>query len=60
VILAELVADPSATWDYPERAALLRNLRALHRKKDAAALCADTLRPAVYRTAFLVLRRLCK
>ena len=59
-ILAELVADPTFTWDYPERAALIRNLRALKRSKDVAALCADTVHPAIYRTALPVLRRLCK
>ncbi len=59
-ILAKLVADPTFTWDYPERAALIRNLRALERSKDVAALCADTVHPAIYRTALPVLRRLCK
>ncbi|HEY4239953.1 MAG TPA: protein kinase [Kofleriaceae bacterium] len=59
-ILAPLVADPTFSWDYPERAALLRNLRALHRTRDAAALCADTLKPALYRNALLALQYLCR
>jgi tetratricopeptide (TPR) repeat protein len=59
-ILAALVADPSFSWDYPERAALLRNLRALKRKGEASALCADTLEPAVFRLAYTALRHACK
>jgi predicted Ser/Thr protein kinase/tetratricopeptide (TPR) repeat protein len=58
-ILASIVADPSFFWDYPERAALVRNLRALHRRTDLAALCEDTVRPALFRPAFLVVRRAC-
>jgi len=58
-ILGELVADPTATWDYPERAALLRNLRALHRDAAITALCDDTRRPPIYRSAFIVLRGAC-
>jgi predicted Ser/Thr protein kinase/tetratricopeptide (TPR) repeat protein len=56
-ILEELVASPSFTWDYPERAALLRNL---HDKAKAQALCADSLKPAVFRPAYLVLRERCR
>ncbi len=59
-ILGELVADPTFAWDYPERAALLRNLRALHRAKDAAALCSDTMKPAIFHTAYLAMRHACK
>jgi predicted Ser/Thr protein kinase/tetratricopeptide (TPR) repeat protein len=59
-LLAALVADPTPNWDYPERAALLRNLRALGRWKEAKALCADTLRPAVFRYAFLPMKKLCR
>ncbi len=59
-ILIALVANPSATWDVPERGALIRNLRAIHRKKDLATLCADTLKPPVIRAAFLVVRELCR
>lgn len=55
--LAEIVRSPSFTWDYPERAALLRNLQD---KKKIAALCADTLRPAVFRPAWLVIRAKCR
>ncbi len=58
-LLRELVDDPSPSWDFPERAALLRNLRALGRTKEADALCADTLRPAVFRYAFMAMRKLC-
>jgi hypothetical protein len=58
-LLATLVAHPSVHWDYPERVALVRNLRALHRVKEADAVCADTLRPAVFRIAFLPTRKQC-
>jgi hypothetical protein len=54
-ILAAIIASPSFTWDYPERAALLRNDPA-----KAKALCADSLRPAVFRPAFLVLAERCR
>jgi len=57
--LQHLVADPSFTFDYPERALLLRELRRAKRTKDAAALCADTLRPPIVRPAFLVLQAQC-
>ncbi len=59
-ILTELVGDPISFWDYPERAALIRNLRALGKHKAVAALCADTLQPAVFRLAFLVVRHDCR
>jgi hypothetical protein len=59
-LLGKLVANPTPYWDYPERAALLRNLRALGRTEQAKALCADTLRPAVFRYAFLPMKRLCR
>jgi hypothetical protein len=58
-LFGQLVADPSAGWDYPERMALLRNLRALGRDKDVRALCDDTLRPAVFTWAYLPARRQC-
>jgi hypothetical protein len=54
--LEQIVASPSFTWDYPERAALLRNLGDTTKIK---ALCADSLRPAVFRPAYLVLRERC-
>jgi hypothetical protein len=56
-ILDELIHDPTPGWDFPERAALLRELREAHKKTDA--LCAETLKPAVFRHAFLVLQRQC-
>jgi len=59
-ILGELVADPTFSWDYPERAALLRNLRALGRTAEADALCSETLEPAVFRLAYTALRRACR
>ena len=59
-ILSALVADPTFIWDYPERAALLRNLRSLGRTAEAAALCKQTLEPAVFRLAFTALRRACR
>jgi predicted Ser/Thr protein kinase/tetratricopeptide (TPR) repeat protein len=55
-ILEELVKSPSFTWDYPERAALLRNVDTA----KAQALCADSLKPAVFRPAYLVLRERCR
>jgi len=58
-LYGELVDDPTPTWDYVERAALLRVLRALGRTKDAAALCADTLKPAMFRYAWFALKRAC-
>ena len=57
--LAKLIADPSSSWDYPERALLVRELRARGRIAEATAVCADTLRPAVYRTAVIAMRRVC-
>lgn len=59
-LLGELVADPTFSWDYPERAALIRNLGALKRTKERSAVCADTLRPAVARPALLVIRAACR
>jgi TolB-like protein len=59
LLLGELVHDPSAFWDYPERMALVRNLRALHRIKEARAVCEDTMHPAVFQLAFLPARRFC-
>ncbi len=59
-ILRELVDDPSASWDYGERAALLRVMRSLRRTADAAALCADTVRPAIYRPALIAMQRACR
>jgi hypothetical protein len=58
-LLHDIVGDPSPSWDYPERMALLRNLRALGRADEARALCADTLRPAIFQWAFLPARRTC-
>ena len=43
-----------------ERAALLRVSKALHHTKEIAALCKDTLEPAIFRQAYLVLRRSCR
>jgi len=57
--LQTLVDDPTFTFDYPERAALLRNLAALHDRKRFAAVCADTLRPPIVRPALLVLQDRC-
>ena len=58
-LLDAIVRDPSPYWEYPERVALLRNLRALHRDKAAQALCEDTLRPAIFHYAYLPTRRVC-
>ena len=59
MLLDQLVRDPSPFWDYPGRVALLRNLRALHRDKEARAVCEDTLHPAVFQLAYLPTRRAC-
>jgi len=58
-ILAALVADPSVHWDYAERAALIRNLRATGDRTQLAATCEDTLHPAVPRYAMVVMWRVC-
>jgi predicted Ser/Thr protein kinase len=58
--VATLVADPTAYWDYPERALLVRELRAAGRIAEADAVCADSLRPAVFRIAIVSLRQLCE
>ncbi len=55
-----IVADPSANFDYPERAALLRELLAVKRTDDAKQLCEDTARPPRFRFAFLVVRGACR
>ena len=59
-LLAALVDDPSTYWDYPARAALARNLRALGRRRELAQLCDDTMHPAVFHYAWLGLRRICR
>ncbi|HEY1814744.1 MAG TPA: protein kinase [Kofleriaceae bacterium] len=58
-ILGKLVADPSFEWDYPERAQLLHELRALGRRGAIATLCADSTHPALFRPAALALRQQC-
>jgi len=57
--LAAIVADPTFYFDFPERALLLRDLVALHRKRAALALCNDTLRPPTFRYAYLPIRPRC-
>ncbi len=58
--LTALVDDPTFSWDYPERAALLRNLRAVRDRRAITRLCKDTLKPAIFRPAWFVLRRECR
>jgi tetratricopeptide (TPR) repeat protein len=58
-ILRAIIDDPSPSWDYPERMALLRNLRALHRDREARELCEDTMRPAIFEWSYLAARRAC-
>jgi hypothetical protein len=58
-LLQSIVNDPSPYWEYPERMALLRNLRALHRTREAQALCDDTTKPALFQPAYLPARRVC-
>ena len=57
--LGEVIADPSFTFDFPERSLLLRELVRSKRAKEIAVLCADTLRPPIVRPAFLVVRAQC-
>jgi len=57
--LRQLVDNPTFEWDFLERLALKRNLDALGRKRDARALCDDTLKPVVMRHVFRVVRRIC-
>jgi len=59
-LFREVVDNPATSWDYPERAALIRNLRAAADTAGVEALCKDTLEPAIYRQAFVVLRGLCR
>jgi hypothetical protein len=58
-LFSALVADPSSRWSYPERAALVRALRATGRSAEARRICEDARRPAVFRMAWVPLRRLC-
>jgi predicted Ser/Thr protein kinase/tetratricopeptide (TPR) repeat protein len=58
-ILERLVANPSTNWDYPERAALFRNLRALGRAERIRTLCEDLRAPKVFRYAWIPLRAGC-
>lgn len=58
-LLDELVKNPTYEWDFVERFALMRNLRALGRVKEAEAICADTLKPPVIRYVFQVARARC-
>ncbi len=58
-LLDVLVDDPTGEWDLPERVALVRNLRALGRKSEADAACAEISRPVVMRYAFTAARRYC-
>ena len=59
-VLDALVRDPTASWDYPERIALARNLHALGKTRELRALCDDLVRPAVFRFAFLPARATCR
>ncbi len=58
-LLSKLVADPSDSYDYPERAALARNLIALGRSDELAALCQDLEHPPVFAFAWLPLAHTC-
>jgi hypothetical protein len=59
-LLVGLIGNPTYSWDYAERATLIRNLKAVRNKKALATVCADTLEPAIYRHAFMPLRRACR
>ena len=58
-LLGELIHNPTFEWDFVERLALRRNLLALGRTKEAAAVCEDTLRPPLMRPVFPVVRARC-
>jgi len=58
--LATVVDDPAFFWDLPERVALIRNLRALGRTQELKLLCARSLRPPVFRIAWLQVRAACR
>ena len=60
LLLKQLIDDPSPFWEFPERVALLRNLKALGRTGEARELCDDTLRPPLFQWSFLPARRACK
>jgi predicted Ser/Thr protein kinase len=59
-LLRALLAEPGVHWDYPERAALLRNLRALRARKEVAQICRELRHPPVFRYAWLPLRASCR
>ena len=58
-LLEDLVADPGDTYDFPERVALVRNLRAAGDAAQLAAQCKDITHPPVFRWAFLQARAAC-
>ena len=60
ISLAELVADPSDTWELGERIALIRNLRALGDTSQVVAQCKEVVRPPVFRYDFLLARQACE
>jgi predicted Ser/Thr protein kinase/tetratricopeptide (TPR) repeat protein len=57
--LRELLREPTIHMDLPEKAALLRNLRALGKTRDVAALCQDIRRPVAYRMTIIPFLRDC-
>jgi serine/threonine protein kinase len=58
--LTELIADPGENFDFGERIALVRNLRALGDTRAVAAQCEDLARPPVFRYDFLLARAACR
>ena len=56
----ELLAEPYETGDYLPRFALARNLQALGRRSELAAVCRDMTRPAVYRTSLVNFLAACR
>jgi hypothetical protein len=59
-LLAELVADPDDTWDFGERIALVRNLRALDDVRAVAAQCKEITHPPTFRYVFVLARHACE
>ena len=59
-VLQALVDDPTQSWNYSERIALLRNLRALHRTRQAKAVCTELVSPPLFHFALLTARMQCR
>jgi len=54
-----LVDNPGDRWDYPDRVALLRNLRALGERTEIEHRCRDLTHPPIFGFGWLIARRAC-